>query len=248
MAVTVYEPGNHQVWHQSDRATGALPTSTWSCQSRASAWRSGSRKRWSNWARMMDAEGWVPTTKPHLNPGVFFVPDEPDALDRRRFYLAARFKRERPEYVPLDLIAELQQMGQVDIEAQMKEFFEQMAGFRSDVADPRSSTRRPGTTPPCVRVTARVAGNLLQRSPLTPEGCTMTVPISGHTGLTASIGTTIPTRLRPGPRYRWRRPTGASPAARWAKRWPRSRKSASGSLTSCRSASTEPPTLSPRNP
>lgn len=137
MTVTVnFDPGNHQVWHVND--AGDWRVAYFDLELPITQERVVKRYRETvvNWARMMEAEGWEPTTKPHLNPGVYFVPDEPDALDRRRFYLAARFKRTRPEYVPLDLISELSAMAPVDVEGQMREFFEQMGGFRSDRADP----------------------------------------------------------------------------------------------------------------
>lgn len=88
------------------------------------------------WAAMLQAEGEIPTSRPILNPNVYMCP-EPNKQDYRRFYIAARVKRERPERMPLDSFAELAQVGHVDVPAQFRDFFEQMGGFKEGVADPQ---------------------------------------------------------------------------------------------------------------
>ena len=81
-----------------------------------------------NWARMQEHDGWMPTTKPFLRPVAYFCPD-PGKLGYRRFYLAARFKREHPELLSLDTAAQVA-AEQGDTGRQFHEFFEQMDGFK----------------------------------------------------------------------------------------------------------------------
>src|SRR5262245_43216931 len=127
--VTFFEPGNHQVWHQSDKGDWRVAYFDLEEPFTAERLEKRFRETVTNWGRMLEAEGCVPTTKPYLYPHATYVPDDPDAMDRRRFYMAARVKRINPELVPLDLISELTGMGPVDQDQQLVELFEQVAGF-----------------------------------------------------------------------------------------------------------------------
>lgn len=125
----------HEVWHESDRGDWRiayfdvpLPT-----RFEATAFRERVEKSFKEtvekWAAMLAAENEVPVTMPFLNPNVFYPP-EPDRQDYRRFYIAARVKKTRPDLYPLDTVAALRSV-QVDQNQVTREFFGQMEdGFQ----------------------------------------------------------------------------------------------------------------------
>lgn len=149
----VYLDRKHEVWHENDEGDWALayfevelPSgyNRWSqdpaeCARRMALWINGPVKAEydraiKNWARMKEEDGEVPTTKPMLNPAIFLSP-EPGRQDFRRFYFAARFKRTRPQILPIDSIAVLAE-NKGDTEEMFRSFFEQMHGFKEGVVNP----------------------------------------------------------------------------------------------------------------
>lgn len=148
----VYLDRKHEVWHEHDEGDWSLayfevelPSgyNRWSqdpaeAARRFGAWMNGPVKAEyeraiKNWAVMKEEDGEVPTTRPLLNPGMFMSP-EPGRQDFRRFYFAARFKRIRPQILPIESVEALVQ-NSGDTEEMFRSFFEQMNGFREGVVN-----------------------------------------------------------------------------------------------------------------
>lgn len=130
----------NEVWHQSDQGDWRLAYFDVPLPSRfeATAFKERIEKAYHRavhqWAGMLASMNETPMTKPMLNPNVFYCP-EPDKQDHRRFYMAARVKKTKPDLYPLDTVEALRahDVDQDDVNA---EFFRQMmGGFRQGSAD-----------------------------------------------------------------------------------------------------------------
>jgi len=76
-------------------------------------------------------------------PAIHFCP-LPDMQDYRRFFFVARFKKQHAQRMPLDMIAMFAEQGEPDTPEMMRNFFEQMDGFkegRVDAADLESQAQ-----------------------------------------------------------------------------------------------------------
>lgn len=131
--ITILEP-RHEVWHESDQGDIAIAYFDVPLGSRfqwttfQARMERGFKECITKWLAMREAEGWKPASMPELNPNAFYCLER-GKEDYRRFYVAARWKRVRPELLPVDSAAAIAAVGHVDQQRQMREFFEQMKGL-----------------------------------------------------------------------------------------------------------------------
>ena len=125
----------HEVWHESDQGDWRvayfdvpLPTRFEATEFRERV-EKAFKETVEKWGRMLEKENEVPVTMPYLNPNVFYCP-EPDKEGYRRFYIAARVKKTKPDLYPIDTVSELAAVH-VDQDAVNAEFFQQMEGFKA---------------------------------------------------------------------------------------------------------------------
>lgn len=142
---TIVPEKRNEVWHQSDQGDVVLsffdvvlnerqlrtPMSEWSNIMRedfATRVKKAFVEGVKTWAGMLGAEGEYPVTRPFMFPNACFVP-EPGHEDTRRFYMACRVKRDRPQLLPIDSVAEIAGAGEVNQDAMLRNFMRQMSQF-----------------------------------------------------------------------------------------------------------------------
>ena len=132
---TIVPERRNEVWHASDRGDWRvayfdvpLPT-----RFEATAFKERMAKAYEHaateWAEMLAGLDEMPVSRLYLNPNVFFCP-EPDMEDHRRFYMACRVKKTKPDLYDLDVVGQLR-AHDVDQDDVMAEFFQQMNGFKA---------------------------------------------------------------------------------------------------------------------
>ncbi len=143
---TIVPEKRNEVWHQSDQGDIILsffdvvlneyqlrtPMGEWTNIMRedfATRVKTAFEQGVKTWAGMIGAEGEYPVTKPFMFPAACFVP-EPGHEDTRRFYMACRVKRDRPQILPIDSVAELAEVGPLDQQEMMRNFVRQMGAFK----------------------------------------------------------------------------------------------------------------------
>lgn len=139
---TLIPEKRHEVWHESDAGDWRIAYFDVPIPDRfeATAFAERLEKAYqeavTHWAAMLAGLNEVPVTKPMLNPGVYFCP-EPDMQDHRRFYMAARVKKTKPDLYPIDTVAKVAEAADSNQDRNLRDFFAQMQGFRVGVADPK---------------------------------------------------------------------------------------------------------------
>lgn len=135
MAITVLER-RHEVWHADDRGDWRLAYFDLELPITHERVARRYEETVRNWIDMLAAEDQVMVGEPHLYPFVCYIPDAPDRMGERRFYMSARWKRLKPELLPLDTVAALVEQGPIDQEAWVRQFLEGIQGTEAGRADP----------------------------------------------------------------------------------------------------------------